>query len=47
MSIAFMSEAFGRTPMTAASTCTAAWMGRLKVKPGSRNAAESHWPPRD
>jgi hypothetical protein len=46
MSIAIMSENFGRIPY-ALPTCTAEWMGRLKVKPGSFDAAESRKPPRD
>jgi hypothetical protein len=50
MSIAFMSEAFGQSlthvaPITA-STHTAEWMGRLKVKPGSLAAADSRMPSR-
>jgi hypothetical protein len=45
MSIAIMSENFGRTPY-ALSTQTAEWMGRLKVKPGSLEAAESQEPSR-
>jgi hypothetical protein len=43
MGTAFMSEAFGQyltqgTPRTA-STAISEWMGRLRVKPGSRQAA--------
>jgi hypothetical protein len=46
MTIAIMSENFGRTSY-ALSAHTADWMGRLKVKPGSQDAAESRMPPRD
>jgi hypothetical protein len=45
MSIAIMSVNFGRTPY-ALPTHTAEWMGRLKVKPGSLDAAESRMPSR-
>jgi hypothetical protein len=49
MYIAIMS-AFGQSlahgAPDAASIQTADWMGRLKLKPGSRDAAESRMPPR-
>jgi hypothetical protein len=45
MYIAIMSENFGRTPYALAIQ-TAEWMGRLKVKPGSLDAAESRMPSR-
>jgi hypothetical protein len=44
MSIAIMSVTFGRIPY--ALSIHTAEMGRLKVKPGSRNAAESRMPSR-
>ncbi len=44
MSIAIMSVNFGRTPYALA--IHTAEMGRLKVKPGSLDAAESRMPSR-
>ena len=45
MSIVFMSETFGRTSQ-GASTAVSKWMERLRVKPGSRIAAEFRPPSR-